>query len=110
LDIKSIAKTLTYKMTSRASAGKKSRAPCEPRLMSHCDFQAQLKSPLKAVGTHHYVHLDGFDLLPADATAKLVAAESLAQITRGDRYKPSVWGSYMPEPAMAPFRVLAKVM
>src|SRR6516165_12066369 len=55
-------------------------------LMSPCDFQAQLKSPLKAVGTHHYVHLDGFQLLPADATAKLVAAESLAQITRGDRY------------------------
>src|SRR5262245_51199640 len=54
--------------------------------MSPCDFQAQLKSPLKAVGTHHYVHLDGFDLLPADATVKLVAAESLAQITRGDRY------------------------
>ena len=54
--------------------------------MSPCDFQAQLKSPLKAVGTHHYVHLDGFHLLPADATARLVAAESLAQITRGDRY------------------------
>ena len=54
--------------------------------MSPCDFQAQLKSPLKAVGAHHYVHLDGFQLLPADATAKLVAAESLAQITRGDRY------------------------
>jgi hypothetical protein len=86
LDIKSIAKTLTYKMTSRASAGKKSRAPCEPRLMSHCDFQAQLKSPLKAVGRHHYVHFDGFDLLPADVTARLVAAESLAQITRGNRY------------------------
>ena len=54
--------------------------------MSPCDLQAQLKSPLKAVGTHHYVHLDSFDLLPADATARLVAAESLAQITRGDRY------------------------
>jgi DNA phosphorothioation-associated putative methyltransferase len=55
-------------------------------LMSPCDFQAKLKSPLKTVGTHHYVHLDGFDLLPADATSRLVAAESLAQITRGDRY------------------------
>ena len=60
--------------------------PCESRivLMPPCDFQ--IKSPLKAVGTHHYVHLDSFDLLPADATARLVAAESLAQITRGDRY------------------------
>src|SRR5215475_15406575 len=54
--------------------------------MSPCDFQAKLKSPLKTVGTHHYVHLDGFDLLPADATSRLVAAESLAQVTRGDRY------------------------
>ena len=54
--------------------------------MPPCDFQAQLKSPLKAVGTHHYVHLEGFQLLPTDATARLVAAESLAQITRGDRY------------------------
>ena len=54
--------------------------------MSSCDFQAQLKSPLKSVGTHHYVHLDGFNLLPADATTRLVTAESLAQITRGDRY------------------------
>src|SRR5258706_6812063 len=54
--------------------------------MSHCDFEAQLKSPLKSVGRHHYVHLDGFDLLPADGTARLVSAESLAQITRGDRY------------------------
>jgi DNA phosphorothioation-associated putative methyltransferase len=53
--------------------------------MSHCDFKAQLKSSLKAVGRHHYIHLDGFDLLPADATARLDAAESLAQITRGDR-------------------------
>jgi len=34
----------------------------------------------------HLVHLDGFDVLSADATARLVAAESLAQITRGDRY------------------------
>src|SRR5262249_44686538 len=47
---------------------------------------SQLKSPIKAVGTHHYVHLEGFQLLPTDATARLVAAESLAQITRGDRY------------------------
>jgi hypothetical protein len=54
--------------------------------MSHCDFQAQLKSSLKSVGRHHYVHLDGFELLPTDATARLVAAESLAQITRGDRF------------------------
>jgi hypothetical protein len=54
--------------------------------MSRCDFQAQLKSPLKAVGRHHYVHLDGFDFLPAEATARLVAAESLAQISRSDRY------------------------
>jgi DNA phosphorothioation-associated putative methyltransferase len=54
--------------------------------MSYCDFKAQLKSSLKAVGRHHYIHLDGFDLLPADATARLVAAESLAQITRGDRF------------------------
>ena len=35
----------------------------------------------------HLVHLDGFDVLSADATARLVAAESLAQISRGDRYK-----------------------
>ena len=55
-------------------------------LISPCDFQAQLKSSLKTVGTHHYVHLDGFDLVPADATSKLAAAESLAQITRSDRY------------------------
>jgi hypothetical protein len=54
--------------------------------MSHCDFQAQLKSSLKSVGRHHYVHLDGFELLPADATARLVTAEGLAQITRGERY------------------------
>jgi hypothetical protein len=54
--------------------------------MFECDFQAQLRAPLKAVGTYHYVHLDGFHLLAADATARLVAAESLAQITRGDRY------------------------
>ena len=54
--------------------------------MFPCDFQAQLRSSLKSVGTHHYVHLDGFNLLIADATAKLVAAESLAQITRSDRF------------------------
>jgi len=54
--------------------------------MSHCDFQAQVRSPLKAVGRHQYAHLDAFHLLPADATARLAAAESLAQIARGDRY------------------------
>jgi hypothetical protein len=54
--------------------------------MSECDLQAQLTAPLKAVGAYHYVHLDGFHLLAADATARLVAAESLAQITRGDRF------------------------
>jgi DNA phosphorothioation-associated putative methyltransferase len=76
-----------YKMTSRASAGKNLARPASQgsALMSHCDFKAQLKSSLKAVGRHHYIHLDGFDLLPADATARLDAAESLAQITRGDR-------------------------
>jgi hypothetical protein len=77
-----------YKMTLRASAGKNLARPASQgsALMSHCDFKAQLKSSLKAVGRHHYIHLDGFDLLPADATARLDAAESLAQITRGDRY------------------------
>jgi hypothetical protein len=75
-------------MTSRASAGTNHTRPTtqSSMLMPPCDFQAKLKSPLKTVGTHHYVHLDGFDLLPADATSRLVAAESLAQVTRGDRY------------------------
>jgi DNA phosphorothioation-associated putative methyltransferase len=83
LDIKSNRQTL--KMTSGASAGKNDAAlRVKALLMSRCDFQ--LKSPLKAVGTHHYVHLDGFHLLPADVTIKLVTAESLAHITRGDRY------------------------
>jgi hypothetical protein len=54
--------------------------------LRHGNLQARLKSPLKAVGTHHYVHLDGFHLLPADAIARLVAAESLAQISRGHQY------------------------
>src|SRR5262245_5923034 len=75
-------------MTAGASAGKNQVRPASQGSvrMSNCDFQTQLRAPLKAVGTYHYVHLDGFHLLPADATARLVAAESLAQITRGDRY------------------------
>jgi DNA phosphorothioation-associated putative methyltransferase len=75
-------------MTAGVSAGKNHTHPPSQGSVrrSECDFQTRLRVPLKAVGAHHYVHLDGFHLLPADATARLVAAESLAQITRGDRY------------------------
>jgi DNA phosphorothioation-associated putative methyltransferase len=49
-------------------------------------FDAQFQVPLKAVGNHVYVHVDSFEFLSSDAAAKLVAAESLAQIARADRY------------------------
>ena len=44
-----------------ASAGKNQVRPASQGSvrMSECDFQSQLRAPLKAVGTYHYVHLDG---------------------------------------------------
>ena len=48
-------------MTAGASAGKNQVRPASQGSvrMSECDFQSQLRAPLKAVGTYHYVHLDG---------------------------------------------------
>jgi len=43
-------------------------------------------SPHKAVLGRFYFHSEGFALLPPDAAAKLAAAETLAQVARGERY------------------------
>jgi hypothetical protein len=56
------AGTLTLQDDSGgASAGKNQVRPASlgSVRMSECDFQSQLRAPLKAVGTYHYVHLDG---------------------------------------------------
>src|SRR5262249_39186920 len=48
-------------MTAGASAGKNQVRPASQGSvrMPECDFQSQLRAPLKAVGTYHYVHTDG---------------------------------------------------
>src|SRR5215471_10882421 len=64
-------------------------------LMSPCDFQTQLKSPLNAVGTHHYVHLDGFQFedTASDSANSGCASHENPALWRAMRDTPAAWAT-----------------
>ena len=71
-------------MTAGASAGKNQVRPASQGSvrMSECDFQSQLRAPLKAVGTYHYVHLDGAPPLARPRSAAATRPQSRKGATR----------------------------